>query len=114
MKIFILLFVSSIAYANDPNYVNDSQALNLKSDSYCMDGFGVIQDNSGCKKLSIIKSDDDETDNSQCLEKTTENTIVNSKWIFVPVGAPLAVYTHHDLMCADGSFLLLRDQRTGN
>lgn len=109
----MLLFVSSVAYANDPNYVNDSQALNLKSNSYCMDGFGVIQDNSGCNSLNLVRDDKDMTWVAQCIEKTESNPIIDAEYAFTPANyVATGKYAGYDVMCADGSFNLLRAPMT--
>ena len=75
-----------------------------------MDGFGVIQDNSGCKKLSIVLNEDGKSYNSQCLEKTETNPLVDGIYVFLPTGLPSTAQVQgFDILCADGSFTLFRD-----
>jgi hypothetical protein len=106
---FLSLSIKPALADPDPEYVNKDHALNLKSDSYCMDGYGVIQDNSGCKKLSIVLNDDGKSYNSQCLEKTETNPLVDGIYVFLPTGLPgTAQVQGFDILCADGSFTLFR------
>ena len=110
-KIFPLFLFSTLSHA-DPEYRNTSTALNLKSNSYCMDGFGVIQNNNGCQEVSLIRDDGDMTWTAQCINKQIgeDNPIINTAYAFVPAGytATDNRYIGFTRMCADGSFTLLR------
>ena len=114
LKLFPLFLISTLAHADpDPAYKNTAKALDLQSNSYCMDGFGVIQDSAGCSTLNLVRDDKDMTWVAQCIEKTESNPIIDAEYAFTPAGfMPTGKYAGYDVMCADGSFTLLRAPKT--
>ena len=93
-----------------PGFRNAARALDLQSDSFCMDGFGAIQDSAGCTTLSLVRDDDDMTWTAQCTEKDESDPVIDAAYAFIPAGySDSGKYDGFDLMCADDSFTLLGD-----
>jgi hypothetical protein len=104
---FLFLF-SLPTYADDAKPKQGPPALNLLSNSFCIDGFGVIQENHGCDVLRITKNDDS-TVFSQCEEATEKNIVVDSEYAFVPNHFKnMSKYQGFDAMCVDTTFTLMR------
>jgi hypothetical protein len=113
-KLFPLFLISTLAHA-DPvaEYQNTALALDLQSNSYCMDGFGVIQTSAGCSTLNLVRDDKDMTWIAQCIKKTESNPIIDAEYAFTPANyIATGKYAGYDVMCADGSFNLLRAPKT--
>ena len=113
-KLFPLFLISTLAYADpEQDHKNVAQALDLQSNSYCMDGFGVIQDSAGCSTLNLVRDDKDMTWVAQCIVKQESNVVVNAEYAFTPANyVATGKYAGYDVMCADGSFNLLRAPMT--
>jgi hypothetical protein len=104
---FLFLF-SLPTYADDAKPKQGPPALNLLSNSFCIDGFGVIQENHGCEVLRITKNDDS-TVFSQCEDATEKNIVVDSEYAFVPNHFKnMSKYQGFDVMCVDTTFTLMR------
>lgn len=113
-NIIHLFLISTLASAGTaPDYKNTAQALDLQSNSYCMDGFGVIQNSAGCSILNLIRDDKDMTWAAQCIKKTESNQVIDAEYAFTPADyVATGKYAGYDVMCADGSFNLLRAPKT--
>jgi hypothetical protein len=112
-KIIPLFLISTIAHSDSTNVRTGEPALNLLSNSFCIDGFGVIQDNHGCEVLRITKNDDS-TIFSQCEQATEKNIVVDSEYAFVPNNFKnMDKYKGYDSMCIDSTFTLMR-KRSAN
>ena len=113
-KIIPLFLISTIAHSDSTNARIGEPALNLLSNSFCIDGYGVIQENHGCEVLRITKNDDS-TIFSQCEEATKQNIVVNSEYAFVPNNFQnMSKYEGFDSMCVDTSFTLMRKRNPAN